>query len=45
MYLRETDFLIYREIVRAKRVMEEFTDQRANIVVAGPRHERGDEPW
>jgi len=43
MYLGETDFLIYREIVRGKCMMQEFTDQGTNIVVSRPRHERGDE--
>jgi hypothetical protein len=45
MYLGKADLLIDREIVSAKGVMQQFTDQSADIVVPRPRHECGDEAW
>jgi hypothetical protein len=43
VHLGQADFLVDREIVGAKGVMQQFADQGAHIVVPGPRHERGDE--
>lgn len=44
MHLGKADLLIDREVVGTKGVMQQFADQRAYIVVARPRHKRGDEP-